>query len=49
MVYRMVAKDTVEERILGLQESKRQIAAVALGEASQAAGITRDELLALLD
>jgi superfamily II DNA or RNA helicase len=49
MVYRMVTKDTVEERILALQESKRRIADVALGEASQAGGITRDELLALLD
>jgi superfamily II DNA or RNA helicase len=49
MVYRMVTKDTVEERILGLQERKRRIAEVALGEATQAEGITRDELLALLD
>jgi superfamily II DNA or RNA helicase len=49
MVYRMVARDTVEERILTLQESKRRIAAVALGEANQAGGITRAELLALLD
>jgi superfamily II DNA or RNA helicase len=49
MVYRMVSKDTVEERILALQESKRRIADVVLGEASQAGGITREELLALLD
>ncbi len=49
MVYRLVTKDTVEERILALQESKRRIAEVALGEASQAGGITREELLALLD
>ncbi|HSQ63705.1 MAG TPA: DEAD/DEAH box helicase [Polyangiaceae bacterium] len=49
MVYRMVTKDTVEERILALQERKRQIAQVALGEAGQAGGITRDELLALLE
>ena len=49
MVYRLVAKDTVEERILALQERKRAIADVALGEANQAGGITRDELLALLD
>ena len=49
MVYRMVTKDTVEERILGLQERKRRIAEVALGDAGQAGGITRAELLALLD
>jgi superfamily II DNA or RNA helicase len=49
IVYRMVTKDTVEERILALQESKRRIAEVALGEASQAGGITREELLSLLE
>jgi superfamily II DNA or RNA helicase len=49
MVYRMVAKDTVEERILALQHKKRALSDVALGEASQAQGITREELLALLD
>jgi superfamily II DNA or RNA helicase len=49
MVHRMVAKDTVEERILALQERKRRIADVALGDADQARGITREELLALLD
>lgn len=49
MVYRLVTKDTVEERILALQEKKRRIADVALGEASQAGGITREELLALLE
>jgi SNF2 family DNA or RNA helicase len=49
IVYRMVTKDTVEEGILALQERKRHIADVALGEAGQAGGITREELLALLD
>jgi superfamily II DNA or RNA helicase len=48
MVYRMVAKDTVEEGILALQERKRQIADAALGEAGQAETLTRDDLLALL-
>ena len=48
-VYRMVAKDTVEERILALQTKKRSLSDVALGEANQAMAITRDELLALLD
>jgi SNF2 family DNA or RNA helicase len=48
MVYRLVAEDTVEERILKLQVKKRAIAEAALGEADQAAGITRDDLLALL-
>ncbi len=49
IVYRMVARDTVEERILALQEKKRALADVALGEAGAAASITREELLALLD
>ncbi len=49
MVYRMVTRDTVEERILALQDRKRRIADVALGDAGQAGGITREELLALLE
>jgi SNF2 family DNA or RNA helicase len=49
MVYRMVAKDTVEERIFALQGKKRALADVAMGEADHAGGITKDELLALLD
>jgi SNF2 family DNA or RNA helicase len=48
MVYRLVASETVEERILALQESKRAIADAALGGADQAGGITREELLELL-
>ena len=48
MVHRLVAEDTVEERILALQESKRSLAGAALGEADRAASITRDELLSLL-
>jgi superfamily II DNA or RNA helicase len=47
-VYRLVTTDTVEERILELQDRKRALADAALGEASQAGGITRDELLNLL-
>ncbi|HEY5925423.1 MAG TPA: DEAD/DEAH box helicase [Kofleriaceae bacterium] len=48
MVYRMVARDTVEERILELQDRKRKLANAALSEAGAAASITRDDLLALL-
>ena len=49
MVYRLVAEDTVEERILKLQVRKRRLAEAALGEADRASSITRDELMALLD
>jgi superfamily II DNA or RNA helicase len=48
LVYRLVAQDTVEERILALQERKRMLADAALGGADRAAAITREELLALL-
>jgi SNF2 family DNA or RNA helicase len=46
MVYRLVAQDTVEERVLALQARKRALADAALGGA--AAAITREDLLALL-
>ncbi|MCL2778617.1 MAG: DEAD/DEAH box helicase [Polyangiaceae bacterium] len=49
MVYRMVARDTVEERIFALQAKKRALVDVALGETNHQGGITREELLALLD
>jgi len=49
LVHRLVARDTVEERILALQEHKRALAETAVGDASQAAAITREELLALLE
>ena len=48
MIYRLVARDTVEERVLALQASKRALAAAALDGAEAAASITRDDLLALL-
>jgi superfamily II DNA or RNA helicase len=48
MVYRLVARDTVEERILSLQDKKRALANAALGGADRAVSLTRDDLLALL-
>jgi SNF2 family DNA or RNA helicase len=48
LVTRLVARDTVEERILALQESKRALARAALSDAGPAAALTRDELLDLL-
>jgi superfamily II DNA or RNA helicase len=48
-VHRLVAKDTVEERILGLQEKKRALAEAALGAGEAAMSLTRDDLLALLE
>jgi superfamily II DNA or RNA helicase len=49
LIHRLIARDTVEEGILGLQERKRAIAAAALDEGTLAAAMTRDDLLALLD
>ncbi len=50
LVQRLVALDTVEERILQLQDRKRQLAAAAL-DGQQVAGtsITKEDLLALVD
>jgi SNF2 family DNA or RNA helicase len=48
MIYRMVALGTVEEKILALQQHKRGLADAALGDAAQAAALTREDLLALL-
>jgi SNF2 family DNA or RNA helicase len=47
LVHRLVAQDTVEERILALQESKRALAAAAI-DGGAGAELTRDDLLALL-
>ena len=48
-VHRLVARDTVEERILALQQKKRALAELALDGSGRAASISRDELLDLLD
>jgi SNF2 family DNA or RNA helicase len=49
LVYRLVAAETVEERILELQRRKRALASLATDEAVAARELTRDDLLALLD
>ncbi len=46
---RIIAEDTVEEKILALQERKREVARAALDEEALARGLTRDELLELFD
>jgi superfamily II DNA or RNA helicase len=48
MIYRLVAMDTVEERILELQQRKRELAELALEGTGRAAGLTRDDLMDLL-
>ncbi|MFO7562319.1 MAG: C-terminal helicase domain-containing protein, partial [Enhygromyxa sp.] len=49
IVHRLIASETVEERILALQDRKRQLAQTAVGDAGRAHAITRAELLALLE
>jgi superfamily II DNA or RNA helicase len=46
---RLVAEDTVEERILSLQARKRDLAAAALDDAAVAAALGREDILALFD
>ena len=48
LVQRLITEDTVEQRILALQESKRDLARIAVDEGQKAAGLTREDLLALL-
>jgi SNF2 family DNA or RNA helicase len=47
MVYRLVAHNTVEERVLELQTRKRALLSAAIGESGQVA-LSKDELLSLL-
>ena len=48
LIHRLVAKETIEERILELQKAKLAMAASVLQDAGAAASITRADLLALL-
>jgi superfamily II DNA or RNA helicase len=48
-VHRLVTADSVEEKILALQERKRSAANSALAVAGATAALSRDELLELLD
>lgn len=48
-VHRLIAEDTVEERILSLQQSKRALADAALAGGAAAGSLTREDLIALLN
>jgi SNF2 family DNA or RNA helicase len=48
IVHRLVAKDTIEERILKIQHSKRALLSAAIGE-SGSLSLTKDEILGLLE
>ena len=49
-VYKLIAKGTIEEKIKKLQETKRDLAEQVIGgDLSGAAGMSREELLELLE
>ena len=48
LVQRLVAEDTVEERMLALQDRKRALAEAATGQGAAVGGLTREDLLSLL-
>ena len=45
----LIAENTVEERILKLQEQKRELARAAMDEEALARSLTREELLSLFE
>jgi SNF2 family DNA or RNA helicase len=47
IVHRLVAQDSIEERILELQQRKRELLAAALGESGEVA-LSREDVLQLL-
>lgn len=49
LICRLIAENTVEEKILALQEKKRQLSNSILDGSARAASLTREDLLALLD
>ncbi len=48
VVYRLIARETVEERIVALQERKRGLADLAVSAADHGGGLNREELRDLL-
>ncbi|EDM27241.1 swf/snf family helicase [Lentisphaera araneosa HTCC2155] len=48
-VYRLISEGTIEEKILKLHESKRELADFMLGNQNQSAKMSADELLRLLN
>ena len=48
-VYRLIAKDTIEEKIMDIQENKKDLAdAILSGEQQSLGQLSRDELMDLL-
>ena len=47
-IYRLIAEDTIEERILTLHETKKSLADALLEGSDVSSRLSRDEILALL-
>ena len=47
-IYRLIAEDTIEERILTLHETKKSLADALLEDSDVSSHLSRDEILALL-
>jgi len=47
IVHRLVARDSIEERVLSLQSRKRELLAAAVGDA-QGIGLTKEDILILI-
>jgi SNF2 family DNA or RNA helicase len=48
LIHRLVAKDTLEDRILSLQREKQRLSGAVLEGSSQASQLTREDIFALL-
>jgi SNF2 family DNA or RNA helicase len=48
-IHRLVARDTVEDKILQLQKKKKSLAEGVIGRQNESADLSRDELLNLLN
>ncbi len=49
VVYRMVSADTIEDKVVALQDRKRDLVARAVDDDPLTAGVSADDLVALLD
>ncbi len=49
IIHRLVAKNTVEEKILQLQEKKKELASMVIGVQKTAKAITKEDILKLLE
>jgi SNF2 family DNA or RNA helicase len=49
MVYRLIAEGTIEEKVLALQDRKRDLSAAVMDGASGGGNLTADDIRTLLE